>query len=69
MNKAKDLFVERRSQGDYAVRRPNLGRASTVAPTQRDAIDWANQQVGNGTVRIERVRNTTNGQPNKWLTE
>jgi hypothetical protein len=29
------LFVERRPQGDYAVRRPNSERASAVLPTQR----------------------------------
>jgi hypothetical protein len=30
------LYVERRSQGDYAVRRLNSARASDVKPTQRD---------------------------------
>ena len=33
------LFVERRPQGDYAVRRPNAGRASDVLPTQAEAIN------------------------------
>jgi len=32
------LFVERRPQGDYAVRRPSSERASNVLPTQREAI-------------------------------
>ena len=34
----KDLFVERRPQGDFAVRRANSERASAVAPTQAKAI-------------------------------
>jgi hypothetical protein len=35
----KDQFsVERREQGDYAVRRANSQRASAVAPTQAQAI-------------------------------
>ena len=32
------LFIERRPQGDYAVRRPSSERASNVLPTQREAI-------------------------------
>ena len=32
------LFVERRPEGDYAVRRPNSERASAVLPTQAEAI-------------------------------
>ena len=32
------LSVERRPQGDYAVRRPSSERASNVLPTQREAI-------------------------------
>jgi hypothetical protein len=35
------LFVERRPQGDYAVRRPNSERASDVKPTQGEAIQRA----------------------------
>lgn len=69
MSKKEDLFVEQRKQGDYAVRRPDSERASTVTSTQREAIDWANQRAGNGTVRIERVRHTTGGKPDKWRTE
>ena len=37
----KQLFIERREQGDYAVRKPNSGRASVVTQTQGEAIDWA----------------------------
>ena len=37
------LFVERRPQGDYAVRRPSSERASHVFPTQREAIERARE--------------------------
>src|SRR5260370_3842687 len=39
---AKDrLYVERRPEGDYAVRKPNSERASDVLPTQAKAIERA----------------------------
>jgi transcriptional regulator with XRE-family HTH domain len=37
------LFVERRPQGDYAVRRSSSERASDVLPTQREAIERARE--------------------------
>ena len=37
------LFVERRPQGDYAVRRPSSERASQVFHTQREAIERARE--------------------------
>ena len=60
------LYVERRPQGDYAVRRPNSGRASDVLPTQRQAIDRARKIEPRSTPMVERVRNTTGGRPDKW---
>ena len=36
-----EFFIERRDQGDYAIRRPNSDRASGVEPTQAEAIDRA----------------------------
>ena|SRR5580700_7036777 len=42
----KDLFVERRPQGDHAVRRANSERASTVAPTQPDCNDCMEVEKG-----------------------
>lgn len=61
-----DLFIERRPQGDYAVRRPNSNRASFVCPTQREAVQRAKQHVGPGTIHVERVRNTDRGHRDKW---
>lgn len=60
------LFVERRPQGDYAVRKPGSQRASIVAPTQAQAIEDARRMSPDATVLAERVRFTTGGNPDKW---
>jgi hypothetical protein len=39
----KRVYVERRPQGDYAVRRANSERASDVLPTQARAIERARE--------------------------
>jgi hypothetical protein len=62
----KRIFVERRPEGDYAVRRPNSERASAVLPTQREAIERARELEPGATPHVERVRNTTGGKPDKW---
>jgi len=60
------IFVERRPEGDYAVRRPNSQRASGIAPTQAEAIAEARRLNPNGPVLVERVRTTSVGKPDKW---
>jgi hypothetical protein len=60
------LYVERRDQGDYAVRRANARRASAVLPTQAEAIERAKELNPNGRPVVERVRNTTAGGRDKW---
>ena len=60
------LFVERRPQGDYAVRRPNSDRASAVSPTQGEAIERARELNPDAELLVERVRNTDRGHPDKW---
>lgn len=66
MNK-NDLFVEKRPEGDYAVRRPDSERASAVRPTQQEAIKRAEElNRGKGTILVERVRHTSKGEPDKW---
>ena len=60
------VFVERRPQGDYAVRRPNSRRASGVTPTQAEAIALARKVNPDGPVLVERVRTTPVGKPDKW---
>jgi hypothetical protein len=60
------LFVERRPEGDYAVRRPNSDRASAVLPTQAEAIERARELNPGKTPLVERVRHTDRGTPDKW---
>ena len=60
------LFVERRPEGDYAVRRPNSERASAILPTQAEAIDRARELNPSKTPLVERVRHTERGTPDKW---
>ena len=69
MNNKKDsnnLFVERRAEGDYAVRKPNSGRASVVTPTQAEAIQRAKELNPDAAIHVERVRHTNTGNPDKW---
>jgi hypothetical protein len=60
------LFVERRPEGDYAVRKPNSERASAVLPTQAEAIERARELNPGKSPLVERVRQTTGGSPDKW---
>ena len=60
------LYVERREQGDYAVRKPNSERASDVLPTQREAIERARELNPGHSPDVERVRQTNRGSPDKW---
>ncbi len=62
----KKIFVERRPEGDYAVRRPDSDRASAVAPTQADAIVRAREIDPRATILVERVRDTNAGKRDKW---
>jgi Uncharacterized protein conserved in bacteria (DUF2188) len=52
----KDLFVERRPQGDFAVCRTNSERPSAVAPTQAKAIVEARRLKPHATILVECVR-------------
>lgn len=63
---SNNLFVERRSGGDYAVRKPDAGRASAVTSTQAKAIERAKELNPNAAVHVERVRKTTVGKPDQW---
>jgi hypothetical protein len=66
MAKKNDYYVERREEGDYAVRKPNSERASAVEPTQEKAIERAKEMNPDANIRVERVRHTTKGNPDKW---
>lgn len=60
------FYIERRPQGDYAVRRGGSERASAVESTQGDAIDRARELDPEAPIHVERVRNTDAGHPDKW---
>jgi hypothetical protein len=62
----RELYVERREEGDYAVRRPDSERASGVCDTQAEAIERAREIDPNAAIHVERVRNTSQGTPDKW---
>jgi hypothetical protein len=42
-NRKKQLFVEKREQGDYAIRKGGSKRASAVEPTQKEDIKRADE--------------------------
>jgi hypothetical protein len=60
------LFVERRPQRDYAVRRGRAKRASAVLPTQSEAVAKARKLNPGATPLVARVRKTKGGGPDKW---
>ncbi|MEO8332005.1 MAG: DUF2188 domain-containing protein [Gallionella sp.] len=60
------LFVEKRPEGDYAIRKANSERASAVFPTQAEAIERARELSPGTSPVVERVRNTEGGKPDKW---
>jgi hypothetical protein len=62
----EELFVERRPEGDYAIRRGGAERASGVEPTQSEAIDRAAEIDPRAAILVERVRNTNRGSRDKW---
>lgn len=62
----KRIFVERRPEGDYAVRRPGAERASAVESTQEKAIERARELNPGVAPHVERVRHTPGGNPDKW---
>jgi hypothetical protein len=66
MPEKKELYVERRPQGDYAVRKPGSGRASAVTTTQGEAIERAKHINPGAAIHVERVRRTNCGQPDQW---
>lgn len=62
----KRLFVERRPEGDYAVRKAHSERASDVLPTQEKAIERAHELNPGQAPHVERVRHTSRGKPDQW---
>jgi hypothetical protein len=63
---ASSVFIERREQGDYAVRKPGSERASAILPTQAEAIERAREMHPDAAIHVERVRDTNVGGRDKW---
>ena len=66
MANKNQLYVERRDEGDYAVRKGNSKRASAVLPTQAQAIEKARELNPGHSPLVERVRKVKGGKPDKW---
>lgn len=64
--KKDQLYIEKRPQGDFSVRKANAARASAVLPTQGAAIERAMELNPNGRPLVERVRNTSVGGRDQW---
>jgi hypothetical protein len=60
------MYVERRPEGDFAVRRAGSERVSAVAPTQAKAIERAREISPGVAPDVERVRHTNRGKPDQW---
>jgi len=64
--KQNRFFIEKRDQGDYAVRRPNAKRASAVEPTQAKAEKRAREIDPRAVILPARVKHTSKGKPDQW---
>jgi Uncharacterized protein conserved in bacteria (DUF2188) len=62
----KQIYIERKDDGDYAVRRGGADRASAVTDTQAEAIARAREIAPDAPIHVERVRHTDQGTPDKW---
>jgi hypothetical protein len=60
------FYIEKRDQGDFAIRKPNSQRASAIEPTQAKAVQRAQQMNPDAAIHVERVRHTKGGTPDKW---
>ena len=58
-----NFFIEKWVQGNFAIRKTNSQRASTVAPTQKKAIAKAKDINRDAAIHVERVRKTSDGSP------
>jgi len=66
MTKKNNVYVERREEGDYAVRKEGSDRASAIERTQAKAIERARELNPGVAPDVERVRYTDKGKPDKW---
>ena len=66
MTKPSKIFIEKREEGDFAIRRPGSERASKVEQTQQEAIQEARKMFPDTAILVERVKETDKGSPDKW---
>lgn len=64
-----NLYVERQSDGTYAVKERNNSRPIATGRTQEEAIQAAHRLRPGVKLDIERVRDTDRGSPDKWRSE
>ena len=64
--RVKTLYIEKRPEGDYAVRKSDSERASAVTSTQAEAIARARKMYPGCSPDVERVRHTASGKPDRW---
>ena len=64
--KGPDIYIEKRPEGDYAVRQEHSKRASATAPTQAKAIAKAQKMFPDVRPDVERVRHKNKGKPDQW---
>ena len=62
----RPVFIERRPDGGYAVRRLGSGKAIYVGSTQRDAIERARELAPNRVPLVERVRDGVGAGRDRW---
>lgn len=60
------MYVEKRDDGSWAVRRRGAEKASAITDTQKQAIERAREIEPGVNPDVERVRNTNRGHPDKW---
>jgi hypothetical protein len=54
----KGIYIEKRPQGDNAVRRSGSARVSAIEPTQAKAIEQPREIAPDSAIHVERVRDT-----------
>jgi hypothetical protein len=64
--KNKQFYIEQRPDGNYAASRGGAQRASAIEPTQAKAIERAQEIDPIAAIHVERVRNTSRGEPDQW---
>jgi uncharacterized protein YdaT len=63
---SNNVYVERRDDGKYAVKREGAERASAITDTQKQAIERAKEIAPGTRPDVERVRDTDAGGRDKW---